>query len=141
MWVKLIALMGAVFPLPNITDAKDLEAWLDRIKVSLSEFVSALALQIKTTGRALIELPTGKVITLEKDASGKYAMSDVDRDDLCLALADHSELPRKFGDGKFLELITSALNQLLPIFLQVLPYLLKKEEEKKQEETPTPPVV
>jgi hypothetical protein len=116
MFLKILALLRVAIPLPSFADPAALAAWLKSISEPLAELIAAIAGQVKTTGRCAIELPGGETVEIVKgDVVGTYAMSMPHQSMLCAANPE--------GDGKWLEFIKT----LLPIILQVLPFLLKDE--------------
>lgn len=131
MFLKILALLRVAIPLPSFADPAALAAWLQSISEPLAELIAAIAGQVKTTGRCKIELPGGEVVEIVKgDTVGTYAMSMPHQSMLCAAA------PEAFGDGRWLEFIKT----LLPIILQVLPFLLKDEPAPAPTPKPDPVV-
>lgn len=132
MFLKILALLRVAIPLPSFADPAALAAWLKSISDPLAALIAEIAGQIKTTGRCQIELLTGETVEIARGDDGLCAMSMPHQSMLCAAA------PGAFGDGSWLKFIQT----LLPIILQILPYLLKDDTAPAPEPTPTPdPVV
>ena len=128
MFLKILALLRVAIPLPSFADPAALAAWLKSISTPLAELISAIAGQVKATGSCQIELPGGETVAITQATDGLCAMSTAHQSMLCSANPE--------GDGRWLEFIKT----LLPIILQVLPFLLKDEPAPAPAPTPDPVV-
>jgi hypothetical protein len=128
LFLKLLALARVTFPLPSFADAAKFLDWWNSLGPAVSEFITALAEQLNTTGKAVIELPTGAVVTLVRQADGGFSMNEEDKALLCTAN------PQAFGEGKWREIV----QKLLPVLIQILPLILATDADEKKKPTPPP---
>ena len=148
LFIKMLALLRSGLPLPNFKDEEATEAWIVGLAPSLSSIIATLLADMKTelaeTGKVTLVLPDGEEI----DLVDTYGVRDSQEimlsleSKLAAVQADDNADVGKWGDGKFLEM----LKKLLPIFIQILPFLLEPDEDvvpidDETDPTPSPPVI
>lgn len=117
LFLKLLALVKAAFPIPSFRDVAAVTAWLQDLAAPEADLIVAMVNQFIATRQVEIELPSGEIVTLAADSTGKVMASPASMDMLAEAIANESGEPK----GKWLDL----LKKLLPIILQILPFFLE----------------
>jgi hypothetical protein len=130
----IVSLIGDAFPLPDFTVKEQVQKWLEGMNDELACIIADLAKAYEKTGRIDIELPAGEVASFFIGANGKPCMNAEHQDALTAAVSAIDLDVGAWGDGTIL----SILKQLLPILLQILPFLVKRKEPTPP---PAPPVV
>ena len=127
----IVSLIQATLPLPTWSDKEAVAKWLDGVNPILAELIAEVFGQFEKTGSVAITLLDGDELVLMSQGR-PMGFDEVGAEKL--AAEAEAEMPGKFGDGQIL----AWLQKLLPIIIQILPFLLEPAPAPEPPVPPTP---